>query len=141
MKFTRATTSHFRDITEALRIEGLCFDDIDLKKDTYYVAANEHIQMLYGFELFGSDALLRSVWIAQERRGKGFGHDLMSSILNQAKDLEISSLYLLTTTAAPYFERGGFSKINRTDVPESIENTNEFKNYCPDTAVCMKYDM
>ena len=141
MKFTRATTAHFRDITEALRIEGLCFDDIDLKRDAYYVAATEEIQMLYGFELYGTDALLRSVWIAQERRGKGFGHDLMGSILKQAKALNISSLYLLSTTAAPYFERGGFVEIKRTDVPASIENTNEFKNYCPDTAICMKYNL
>ncbi len=50
----------------------------------------------------------------------------------------IENLYLLTTTAADYFERRGFTRIERSQVPERLRATAEFQGTCPASATVMK---
>ncbi|HEX9651870.1 MAG TPA: GNAT family N-acetyltransferase, partial [Cyclobacteriaceae bacterium] len=91
----------------------------------------------YGFEIYGNDALLRSVVVNAEKRSKGVGTEIIREALLKARELGVSNLYLLTFTAKGFFEKLGFSVINRRLVPNSIASTEEFANFCPDTAVCM----
>ena len=48
------------------------------------------------------------------------------------------ALYLLTTTAVPFFERMGFAAIDRAEAPPAIAATREFATYCPESAVLMR---
>ena len=63
-------------------------------------------------------ALLRSLAVAPDRRGRRLAHDLWRRILDRARALELERLYLLTTTAEPLFARWGFARIARDVVPD-----------------------
>jgi amino-acid N-acetyltransferase len=49
----------------------------------------------------------------------------------------VETLYLLTTTAAPFFERYGYGAVAREEVPRPIRDTTEFTDLCPASATCM----
>lgn len=90
-----------------------------------------------GIEAYGSVGLLRSVVIEREFRGRGFGTALREELEAAARSDGIGTLYLLTTTAADFFDRAGYEPIRRDDAPEAIRRTTEFDELCPSTATCM----
>lgn len=90
-----------------------------------------------GLEPRGQDALLRSVVIPEGYRGRGAGAALAQAMLAESRRLGIERLWLLTTTAAPFFERLGFNVANRSDAPPAIQGTREFRDLCPASATCM----
>jgi amino-acid N-acetyltransferase len=88
-------------------------------------------------EVYGSDALLRSVAVEQRLRGQGLGRRLTQSALDQARALGITGVYLLTETAGDFFPRFGFHPITRDEVPAGVRRSIEFTSACPDTALVM----
>ena len=90
-----------------------------------------------GYELHGEDALLRSVVVLPALRGRGLGHDVAESVLRQAAQAGARRVYLLTTSAAPFFERLGFSRSERAAAPESIRSTRQATSLCPSSAALM----
>ena len=92
---------------------------------------------IVGLEIFGSLALLRSLAVAEEVRGLGCGKALVAGAENYAKEKKVHALYLLTTTAEPFFARLGYSRADRNTAPEQIKRTKEFSALCPDSAACM----
>src|SRR5271155_235333 len=57
-----------------------------------------------GLEVFGEVALLRSLVVSEERQGLGLGRRLVSTVEEMAAELKVRDTYLLTTTAAEFFE-------------------------------------
>jgi amino-acid N-acetyltransferase len=90
-----------------------------------------------GLEIYGTDALLRSVAVAPSERGGGTGARLVERALSGAVERGLASITLLTTTAAGYFPRFGFREIDRGDVPDLVRESKEFLSVCPSTATCM----
>ncbi len=88
-------------------------------------------------ELYGDQALLRSVAVAHGRRGQGLGRDLVRAALNLARDCGVTDVYLLTTTAAEFFPRLGFERIARPAVATPVQASIEFRSACPASAVAM----
>jgi protein-tyrosine-phosphatase/N-acetylglutamate synthase-like GNAT family acetyltransferase len=80
-----------------------------------------------GLERAGPDALLRSVVVAPERRGSGLGERLTAHQLAAARHAGLGTLWLLTTTAEPFFHRFGFRPVPRTAAPAGISATGEFQ--------------
>src|ERR1700730_12474301 len=73
-----------------------------------YVVANDSEGRLVGVagvEVYGSDALLRSVAVAPSFRSQGLGRQLTRDRLRWAAEHEISTVYLLTTDASSYWRR------------------------------------
>lgn len=91
-----------------------------------------------GLEACGDAGLLRSVAIADSARGAGYGTDLCRRLVDRARAADRSELYLLTTTAASFFERLDFERVERARAPPAIRRTDEFGDICPSTAVCMR---
>jgi amino-acid N-acetyltransferase len=91
-----------------------------------------------GIEVLGRDALLRSVITVPEMRGRAYGAALVDRMLALALRRGVRTLYLLTTTAVPFFERLGFTAIDRAEAPPPIAATREFSTYCPASAVLMR---
>lgn len=87
-----------------------------------------------GLEVFGSVALLRSLAVAPEARGLGHGKTLVDAIEGYARGLGVTELYLLTTTARPFFESLGYAPADRSAAPEPIRATREFSSICPGSA-------
>ena len=85
-------------------------------------------------ELYGSDALLRSLAVVPERRRTGLGWRLTEEALALARARNVTRVYLLTQTAAPFFCRLGFRAVAREDVPERVRGSLEFATLCPASA-------
>ncbi len=90
-----------------------------------------------GIELYGKDALLRSVVVKEAVRGFGYGSDVVLDRLHWSLRQGITSVYLLTTTAVHYFPRFGFRVVTRDQVPETIGGSIEFRSVCPRSATVM----
>lgn len=91
-----------------------------------------------GIELYERVALLRSVAIAPEWRGRGVAKLLSDTALEAARAAGAREVYLLTTTAEPYFARLGFACVEREAAPEGLQESAEFCGACPASAVLMR---
>jgi len=90
-----------------------------------------------GLEAAGECALLRSIVVRADRRGKGLAQALTEHLLQRAETEGRAAVYLLTETASDYFTRLGFSTVERADVPLAITRTRQFSSLCPDSADCL----
>ncbi len=90
-----------------------------------------------GLEIHGSFGLLRSLVVDPRHRGTGCGKALVDALESYAAHHRIESIYLLTETAEQFFSRLGYRAIDRADLPEVIEATQEISALCPDTATAM----
>jgi amino-acid N-acetyltransferase len=91
-----------------------------------------------GLEIFGDQALLRSVAIKKELQGKGLGKAMVAQIEQAARLSGIKSLYLLTNTAPDFFKSIGYQQIDRNDFAAPLKQTAQFAELCPVSAVCMR---
>ena len=91
-----------------------------------------------GLEAYEDVGLLRSLVVHREARGTGTGEKLVYGLLDGARERGISEMYLLTTTAERYFPRFGFEIIARDEVDSRLNDSEELRGACPDTAVCMR---
>ena len=92
---------------------------------------------LVGLELYGDVALLRSLVIAPERRGSGEGAALLKHAEQHARTKGVRTLYLLTTTAEPFFVKHGYRRTPREAAPAAIRATREFAGICPASSAFM----
>jgi amino-acid N-acetyltransferase len=92
---------------------------------------------LVGLELLGEVALLRSLVVSPQRRGQGEGRALLRHAETFARGRGVRTLYLLTTTAEPFFERQGYRRAERDSAPAAIRATREFAGICPASSAFM----
>jgi amino-acid N-acetyltransferase len=90
-----------------------------------------------GVELYGDVALLRSLAVAEDVRGKGCGKRLVQEAQQYAARNGVKRLYLLTTTAELFFQSLGYAKVDRDRVPQAIRATAEFSTLCSASATVM----
>jgi len=90
-----------------------------------------------GLELLGDVALLRSLAVPAEYRGRWIGSQLTCKAEAYARSQGVEVLYLLTLTAEVFFARRGYRVVGRDTAPAAIQETTEFRSLCPDSAVCM----
>lgn len=94
-----------------------------------------------GLEQYGDEALLRSVAVDPSWRSAGLGRALVDAALRAARTAGAREMYLLTTTAERYFARLGFVQIARDDVPGAVQQSVEFREACPASAVVMRTEL
>lgn len=122
-------------LAATLRAAGLPVDDLDEPNRFFFRASlAEHSVGFGGYEIYGPNILLRSMVILPAWRGKGLGNRLMEGLLDHAGAQGAQTAYLLTTTAAPFFERAGFVPITREAAPSAITGTRQARDLCPSTA-------
>ncbi len=89
-------------------------------------------------EVYPDGALMRSVAVAPDLQGHGLGRQLTDAVLKTARDLGVPAVYLLTTTAEQYFPKFGFERIERHQVPASVQTSVEFTFACCSSATIMR---
>ena len=89
-----------------------------------------------GLERYGDTALLRSVAVSSP--GAGLGTRLVQAVLEYANQTGVDTVVLLTTTAAEFFPRFGFTTVTREDVPAAVHASAEFQGACPVSATVMR---
>ena len=125
-------------IESLLNANGLPSQDVRTMGACFFLAyTNTECIGTGGVESYGSEGLLRSVVITESNRGQGYGAELCDSLEEYARTNGVETLYLLTTTAAPFFRRYGYDAVAREEVPSRIRNTTEFTDLCPASATCM----
>jgi len=119
---------------------GLHIEDLTPQKLRHFIVARKGSKIVgtVGIEPAGSDALLRSLAVSESIRRQGLGTQLTESIEKYARDREVRHLYVLTRTAESFFSSVGYKKSDRAAAPAGIQDTEEFRTLCPDTAVCMQ---
>src|SRR5271170_2681957 len=88
-----------------LQAQGLPVSDItdEHLEHFFFVGSDGSPTGLVGLELYGTDALLRSLVVGENARGKGVGSTLVEHAEQYAATMRVRSLYLLTTTAETFF--------------------------------------
>ncbi len=90
-----------------------------------------------GAEVYGDAALLRSLAVREDQRGRGIADQLVARLTASLKRRGVKRVVLLTTTAERFFERRGFVSIARENVPDGVRASEEFRGVCPASAIAM----
>lgn len=125
---------------EILLVENqLPADDLDEQADCFVgMFDGGRLVAAGGLEEAGDYALLRSLVVHADYRGRGFAGALCRHLLERARARRKSAVYLLTESAAAYFEKYGFAAQARAQVPREIARTRQFASLCPDAAACLR---
>jgi amino-acid N-acetyltransferase len=94
-------------------------------------------QGVVGLEIYGNDALLRSLAVDPAARGRGCAGALIAQAEQYAQQRGVRRIYLLTTSAADFFARLGYKRLERDEAPGAIRATSEFAALCPVDSVLM----
>ncbi len=62
---------------------------------------------------------------------------LVQELERRARACDVSQLVLLTQTATRFFEHQGYQVIDRQQVPQAVQGSEEFRSLCPASATCM----
>ncbi len=119
----------------ALRSAGLVTEDLGHGGGRYF-ALDDGVGF-GGFERLGGSTLVRSIVVAPHRRGQGLGSALLQALIERARCEGAGALWLLTTDAAPFFARQGFSAVARSAAPPEIAATAQFVSLCSASAELM----
>jgi amino-acid N-acetyltransferase len=122
-----------------LEAQGLPVSDItdEHLQHFFFIGSDDAPTGLVGLELYGTDALLRSLVVGENARSKGLGTALIQHAEQYAGSMAVRSIYLLTSTAEEFFKHLGYERIERSRAPPSIERTREFASLCPASSAFM----
>jgi amino-acid N-acetyltransferase len=135
----QARVADERAIRALLKKADLPCEDVEIGRQTFLVASSGgRIVGTVGVEAYGKHGLFRSLAVDVRLRGQGLGSELTEEMVEMSRSLDIRELYLLTMTAAPFFEKLGFQKTERAKAPAALQGTTEFASLCPISSVCMK---
>lgn len=128
-------------VSALLKACGLPTDDLNSVSLSHFelaVGAHGRIVGVAGFDRAASDALLRSLAVAPDWRGRGLGERLVARREAAARVAGGNRFILLTTSAADYFRRLGYRDLPRAQVPAAIAAHAQFRSLCPASAVCLE---
>lgn len=134
-----ALVSHRPAIVQLLQSEKLPVEDLPGSLDHFFVAMdNESVVAAIGLERYGDGGLLRSLVVENAYRNLHLASQLIKQLETAAAAIGINNMYLLTETAPAYFEKKGYQKIAREEVPVALQASSEFSHVCPVSAIVMK---
>ncbi len=88
-----------------------------------------------------SVGLLRSAVVDKRFQGRGLGAALTENRLRWAEREALVAVYLLTETAADYWPRFGFQRMDRETAPPALQTAHEWRQGCPASAVAMRLEL
>ena len=109
----------------------------------YFLVAqiDEKVVGTAGMEVYGKNALVRSLAVAPEFQKRGIGKQLLNEILVFAKNNGMKEAYLLTHNIQSLAQKVGFVQITREEVPEVVQQSVEFRLDSCKSATVMKINL
>ena len=129
------------DLAEAMTLAGLPTADLADPGRTFfsYSTLDRHGVGWGGFELYGTDVLLRSMAVMPRFHWQGYGHNLAALLMRRAYDQGARRAYVLTDKDDPraFFTSLGFTPLDRATAPAAIRNTRQASGLCPASATLL----
>ncbi|MDI9246427.1 arsenic resistance N-acetyltransferase ArsN2 [Marinobacter sp. CHS3-4] len=127
-------------LVELLNRSALPTSDINQPGSIYFYGCHQRGKLIgcVGIQICETVAMLRSLATQEEVRKFGLGQALVKHAELNASLMGIEALYLLTTTAAEFFERLGYRHLCRQQAPAVIRETTQFSELCPSTSSFMR---
>lgn len=139
LEIRTAKPADFEAVVELLKSAGLPTEDLNPALPNFLLAfADDKLVGSAGVEVNGSYGLLRSVAVDVAFRNYKIARRLVNDLTKQVRLQGVKVLYLITTTADGYFEKQGYERVSREDVPVEIAQSPQFSSVCPSSAVVMK---
>ena len=89
-------------------------------RDYYVVRGDERVIACAALHVSWADlAEIKSVAVAEDNQRKGIGNRLIEACLGEARELGIATIFCLTYKPA-FFERFGFSQVDKMELPRKI---------------------
>jgi DNA-binding MarR family transcriptional regulator/N-acetylglutamate synthase-like GNAT family acetyltransferase len=87
-----------------------------------FVVATENGRVVgaLGLEVYGDVGLLRSLVVASNMRGRSIAKRLIKHMILRSREKQLGALYLLAGKTDALFERHGFEKMPRADMPTKL---------------------
>lgn len=124
-------------LVNLLRNAGLPVDDLSGKVFLGIVDEAGTLLACGGIEMRGDCALLRSIAVATDKRKGGLGSTITMKLLAEVRNGGAQAAYLLTNSAAGFFEALGFNRIDRAKVPAPIQAASQFSGTACSSAQAM----
>jgi N-acetylglutamate synthase-like GNAT family acetyltransferase len=83
-----------------------------------------------GLEIYGEDALLRSIVVPAALQGQGHGRTVVDAVLDRAARSGVRTAWLFTSSAVDFFRHLGFAVTPRPEAPASILATRQATRIC-----------
>ena len=132
-------------IRKLLNATGLDWRDIgDDDYKNYLVLKNEEgIAGCIGLEIYGEDAILRSLSVSTSFRGQGYGWMLAETEIQYARHRGVRRIYLLSPeTASDFFaEKLGFRVIDVSTVADAVAQSSTFRSQRGKSPMTMRLDL
>lgn len=127
------------DLLSSLRAAGLPTDDLCEPGRTFFAYRTPAGDLIGygGYEALGENALLRSIVVLPEWRAKALGRNLVALLQRRAFDEGARRAWVLTSSAAPFFEKVGFKPVSRGDAPATVVATRQASSLCPADAALL----
>jgi amino-acid N-acetyltransferase len=141
MELRTAGEADLSEIRKLLLANGLLVEDVSGSLiEGFLVAEDAYGSVIgsIGLEGLGSSVLLRSLAVAPHVRGMGIARELVVRLEDKMRSCGQLEVWLLTTTAEHFFERAGYERVTRNDVPAEVQLCRQFADLCPSTATCMR---
>jgi len=134
----KAGEKDFETVCKLLLQENLPIVDLNPLLENFFIAVEDNkLTGVIGMDRYGTDGLLRSAIVQKEYRNKGIAAALVARLFDEAAKQGVSTLYLITDTAAAYFEKKGFNKITKAEVAPAVLESKEFNGLCPASSIIM----
>lgn len=138
MNIVPASQNSFSAAIELLKKNNLPTEDLNPGTQLFVVEEDDKVVATVAVEYDYNDALLRSLCVSQEKRNSGVGNELVSFIEEYVRQQGVQNIFLLTTTAADFFKKRGYTIIDRSNVPKFIRNTKEYSVICASSTLMRK---
>lgn len=123
----------FERFVAALEAAALPTDDLTREPFRYFTADD----LAWGGVSAGRDAMLRSLVVSPDARGQGLGVVVTKGLMQHAQHAGAERLWLLTTSASPFFAKLGWRIADRAAAPAVIAQSRQFSELCPASAALM----
>lgn len=128
------------ELLALLEASGLPTADLREGRQVTFLAAGVEgdLHACVGYELADGVAFLRSLAVRSSARGQGLGRQLVAAVEQHVRKAQGAEVFLLTTTAATFFERLGYERISRDVAPAFVAASPQFHGLCPGSAALMR---
>ena|SRR5208282_4628481 len=134
-----AGPAHWPSVETLLSSHRLPLEGAQEHSANFLVAlASGNVVGAIGLEVHGRVGLLRSLAVHRGSANRGLGTELVAATVARAQTLGLRELYLLTTSAADFFARRGFERVDRSTLPAVLAGSRELQGACPASATAMR---